>query len=686
MSYIFAQGGRLGNTNGAGIDPAELERQGAVYTGRRPCFVWFRGELYVIGYYTRPLVRQKGDSNRYRLGGIRAPQLPLSATYGSGSGGSTGFCQVAITFLHKSGTRVLCESNFGNVVNMGQLTGTGRLWSDVDNLTAEARVTHVRGYASIDGTTFRMAWEAPYGLTTIEENVRTARLTFAGPENLVNSLPPPTYYGHSWAGRMWYARSSTYPYRIWWSKPGFGQYVAPASFRDTLDRETITGCWKGRNELLVFCANGTYMVRQFGAGVDDFVLEKLDSDVGCCSHFGIAEIHNRVWFPSDDGPWIYDGSFRHVGGEIQPLWRDDYNANKAAYQDGFAVHDRGSKVYMFFTRRSLRPEFENSGLRPGSFVWIGGYGNFEPSLAAEQPHPDWTLDMRHRFDSSAFYDSEGNLLIASCDGKIRKQDDGDADDDGDRLEKEAVIRSGHRLYDQPGDDLEGGKQLPQLWYYVESELSAWSLYVRGGDEQAWKSKLPDNDVDGFWKVDVAATLKTETREIRTERSGRKTLTLQYVPATVHYFVPERVSGRGFTFELRAVGPVGLKYRGFGGQWVPGATARGIEERTTILGTILVAGEELNPYEATTIDDGSQSVAVSLSYSYGSPAWPIAVRIVCAAASYDSSIELADPNLAGALSNITLVNGQDYELSLTVTDANGVSLDETVIGLIHCVAV
>lgn len=679
MAYIFAQGGRMGDTTGRSVDPDEYERQGAVFTGRRPCFVWYRGELYNIGYYSRPLVRHKGMT-RFVLGGIRAPQMPLSVALGGGSGGSTGLALCAITFLHKAGTRVLCESNFSNVVNLGELGGVGRAWSAIDNSSAELRVTHVRGYVSVDGGTFRMAWEAPYGLTSYEENRRTAQLTFAGPSVQQNGVPPETYYGHAWAGRMFYARSSSYPYRIWWSKPGFPQNVAPASFRDTLDREPITGIWKGRNELIVFCARASYMLRQFGTGIDDFIMEKLDSNVGCLTHHGIQEVHNRLWFPSEDGPWIYDGSFRYLGKEIEPLWRDDRKANPAAYLDGFSAHHRSDKVYMFFTKRTLRPEFENSGLSPGTITWIGYYGDFDPSLAGNQAQPEWTLDMKHRFDSCALYDEDGNLLIGSCDGKVRQEDATDGDDDGDRIQKEAVVRGGHLLYNVPGDDLEGGKQLPQLWYYVESELTGWSVYVRGGDEQAWRSKLPDNDIDGFWKIDVAASQHTETRQVATLRSGRKTLAMLHVPATVHYFVPERVTGRGFTLELRATAPVGLKYRGFGGQWAPGSTARGIEERTTISALIAISGETLDKYDPPTVVPGTYAPVGTVAYEYGSAAWPITLRLVCAALVYDSTLQLSTPNLSGSFpDNAVLVDGNTYDFVLTVTDANGVTLDEDVEG-------
>lgn len=630
---IYAQGGRLGNDSGGIVLPDFFSDQGVIYTGRRPCLVWYRGDLYVIGYYTRPVVRFRQDNGGWQLAGIKPPTTLLSVVPGASSGGSEGACLAAITFLHKVGSVVLAESDFGNVVDVGELTGEGRIWSGIDFGSAEARVTHVRGYVSMDGAEFRAAWEAPYGITAYVENVRTAQLTYVGP-NYDHGIPPDTRFGAEWQGRMWYASSPKHPYRLWYSKGGFPQYVAPASFRDTLGKEEITGIAKGRNELVVFCLRNSYMIRQFGQGEDDFVMEKLDSDVGCLTHFGIFEIHNKLWFPSEDGPWIYDGGFRYLGKEIQPLWRSDYESNKAEFLSGFAWHDRVNKVYGWVTRRPGREEFEGTEIFPGTVTYCGYYGEFEPSMGGQAQHPEWTIDLKYRFDSSAFYNEEGELVLGSCDGVIRKQDWTDGDDDGDTLQKPLVIRSGHQLFFEPGDDWEFGKELKQTWMYVESESTAWSVYIRGGDEQVWKSRLPDN-IFQFWKSDVAATASSETRTLRTSDGQTRTVALEYVPATTHFMIPAQVTGRGFTWEVRATAPVGLQYRGFGGLWAPGPgstrPAADITRFTVTLEWSDDAGSTWNAFPLEIEDTAGPSdpilVRATLVYQFGAPTYPITVRFV-----------------------------------------------------------
>jgi hypothetical protein len=636
-------------------------------------------------------VRHAAGGGAWNITGIRPPMNSLAVAVGAGAGGSSGLCLAAITFIHRAGARVLAESNFGNVVNVGELGGLGRAWSTIDDSSAESRVTDVRGYVSMNGNDFRMAWEAPYGLSSITENVRTAQLTFLGPQEYDHVPPPPAKFAHSWSGRMWYANSAKFPYRVWFSLPGEPQYLKNASFRDTLDREPITAIWKGRNELLVLCERACYMIRSASGqpGSDDFVMEKLDSDVGCITHFGIWEIHNKLWLPGEDGVWIYDGGFRYLMKEIQPLWRQDSGfgdmlpgdvSNRQIFRDGFAMHDKQNKVYSFVTNRPARPEFERTDLFPGTVGYAGYYGSFEPSMAGESRHPEWTLDFKDRFDSCAFYNREGELVIGSCDGKIRKQDRTQGDDDGDLLEKALIIRPGHQLFFEPGDELEFGKELAQLWTYVESETTGWTLYVRGGDEQAWRSQLPDNE-RWLWKIDEAASLSEETRTLRGRniREAARTYKLKYVPQTVHTFTPtEKISGRGFTFELRATAPIGMEYRGLGGVWARGATQRGVEDKTEYGVTLFEISDDdgatwatILPGETATVTGCPKTVLfrVTLAYSYGAAAFPISVTVAGAGASpISETIVLAGPGLVATTVGSTLAVGT-LTMSVSAVDVN-----------------
>jgi hypothetical protein len=560
--------------SGSPYNAAFWQSQGIFSTEARPCITNFRGDEYIIGAYSRPVFRLAADKQWYPAG-IVPPFFPVSIVLAGSGTGIAGAGLGYITFLQKLGDRVVQESNPSNVVDFGTMAGEERVWSNIQNTGAEYHVTHVRGYVSMDGGDYRMAWEAPYGLTTITESTPTAALSHLGP-NFDHNIPPSgVLYGHPFAGRMAYANNAQYPYRVWISKPGFPQYVPEANFRDTYAREPITGLWRGRNELIIFCLRNSYLLRQFGSGENDFVLERLDSNVGCISHFGIQEIHNRLWFPGEDGIWIYDGGFHYLMPDLRKLWQDDYAANQDAFQNGFAGHDRINKVYIYFTNRSDRPEWENTQLNPGTIRYVGYYASFEPSMLGEASYPEWSLDFLDRFDSAALYNQNAELLIASCDGIVRKQDDADGDDDGDLLQKELIIRTGHNLFGDPGGDIQSGKKLDQVWVHCESESNAWEFRCLGGDEEAWNQVFPDN-VRHFWKADIAASAETQQR---TYDDGVYEFT--YVAKAVHFLLPEQVVGRGFTFETRAVAPIGMKYRGVGGMWSPGAAHR-VPQTETLL--------------------------------------------------------------------------------------------------------
>lgn len=569
----------LVNSAGKDWDAAFWLGHGIYSSGRRPCFVNFRGDIYVAGSFSRVLVRHTTD-RRMLPAGIAPMKGKLAVVNGALAGGSVATGVLAyVTLLHKEGDRVLAESDRSNVVDVGASTGTGWVWSNLPPTSAvEFRVTHIRGYRSMDGADYRKAWESPIGIPTYTENVLTQNLTVMGAAAGKNGVPPKgCHFMTDFGGRMFYARTAEHPYRMWWSSPGFPQYVdLEQDYVDTWDRSAITGIAKARNELLAFVFREAYKVRQFGQeDLNDFVLVKLDSAVGCVNHFGMIEVHNRLWFPAEDGIWIYDGGFKYLMRDFRRYWVTDYKANPLVFQTGFAYDDKKDKTYVFVTGRDPQVDLgEKTGLTLcGTIAYVGTYESFEPSMGGQNPEPDWTLDVKGRRDSAALYNLAGDVLIGSCDGQIRMHDPTDDDDDGDTLEKELIIRHGHDVYRQPGDDIESGKTLTDFWIYVQAEFNDWTLYLLGGDEDAWNQVRPDN-LWRFWKRAVAASLKVYAATV-----GGITRSLQALPKTVHHFVPIKVSGRGWTVEVHGHRPVGMKYRGFGGSFEPGPAERPSELET-----------------------------------------------------------------------------------------------------------
>ncbi len=619
----------LVSSNGRSWTSAEWIDQGITSSGRRPCFINFRGDLYVIGAFSRVLYRPRTE-RRFIPAGIKGTRIKIAVVEAGGSGGSTGLALAYITLLHKVVDNELAESDRSNVVDIGAVSGGGFSWTNLPTTDEDSRVTTIRGYRSMDGDDYRMAWEQPFGVGSVVENILTPDRTLTAPARNDNDIPPVgLHYGTDWGGRMFYARTAEHPYRLWWSAAGNPQYVNPLSSLDTWDRATITCIAKARNELIVFTRTGGYLVRQFGKEtLEDFILAKLDSGVGCINHFGAVEIHNRLWFPSEDGVWIYDAGFLYLMRDMRPYWVEDYKANKGAFQSGFAYDDKGEKTYVFHTPRTpttlLDGEFDC-----GTIAYVGTYENYEPSIAGpdRRPAPDWTLDIYGRRNASGLYNRARDVLIGSCDGLIRKHDETDADDDGDTLLKAMVVRHGANNFMQPGDDIESGKTINDFWCYVEAEFNAWTLRLLGGDEHAWRQIVPENAWN-FWKNDVAATLKTYSKTI-----GAVTKQLQASPKTVHYFgKPPKVSGRCLVVEVRATSPVGMVYRGHGGSFEPGPAYRPPELETNFALTTEWRVQGDPTWETGDISVTGRGANVTLeirttaTYPFGAPGYPIVLTL------------------------------------------------------------
>lgn len=563
-----------------------LAKDGIQVTGRRPCIVRYRGDVFIAGCFSRPVYYPYRDPSWVPVA-IKPPAGTLSVTAGSGTGGATGVALCYITFQHRINDVVLGESNPSNVVQV-TLTGTGRAWSGL-NPIRERRVTHVAGYASVNGSNYRRAFVLPYGPATFEENLATAQLTLQGPED--HYLPPSgVAFMAEFAGRMIYANTSEHPYRLWYSKGGEPQYVPLANVRDTLDRDPIVGMRKIQNIFVVGTKTCMYGMRE--AGSDFSPLEKLDSSIGLLNHFGMLEIHNKLWFPSHDGVFIFDGAgFYFAMKDLRPYWLADREANESSFDDCYAVDDRIGKNYFLITNRAERPIFE--GMAPGTVLYVGNYLNFERTMGGTDEQPNWSLDLRTRFDYAAFYGLDNVLYFGAEDGKIRAEDATDGDDDGDTLAKPMLIEMGSMQFGEPGDDPQQGKRIDQLWAYVESETTAWSLYVMMGDEWAANRVQPDNVVS-HWKVDVVASALSQAI---VDPEGGSALA-DYTPETVHFLgAVEGTAGRGMVLRIRATSPIGFAFRGYGGIWSAGQAPRFEEHITRMLLSTVGLGS-LTPNNAT----------------------------------------------------------------------------------------
>lgn len=551
------------------VTTADLAAQGITLTGRRPCLIRFKGEMILTGCISRPIYYPVRDPLWVPVG-IRPPDQTVTVGV-SGVGALRGAATCYITYQHRSGDVLLAESNPSNYVQLDVTGAANRVWGNLTTATKEKRVTHVAGYVSLNGSNFRRAFVMPYGATTYSEGTPETSLTIEGPYK--NYLPPMgAAFSCVFANRVWYANTSEFPWRIWFSEAGEGQYVDLASFRDTLDRDAISGIAPCQGVLIVFTLEKAYAVRFNGT---TFTIDRIDSSFGCISHFGAVEIHNKLWFPSQDGIAIYaGGGFSFVMKDIRPYWQADYLEHQQEFQNGFAVNNKTAKNYMFIIPREKRDAFED--WEPGHVAYVGNYLNFEPSMGGTNEQPDWSIDLANRIQYAAFYGLDNRLYFGGEDGAVRVEDDADGSDSGDTLQKPLRIDHGLLLFQEPGDDVEQGKKLEQLWAYCESETTDWTFAAMMGDEWSELQFEPDNVKNAAIFHRTASALT----QVIPDPDGTGDMLARYIPETNHHLGIEGVAGRGLTARVRAVAPVGLKYRGFGGLWAPGAAQRKARSITT----------------------------------------------------------------------------------------------------------
>lgn len=511
---------------------------GVAVSNIRPSVVTFRNRTYIVGTYTPGIVITE-DLTAHKMG-INPPEKIPSISVGAGAIVNIGY----LTAVHKENGAVVHESNPGGATT--SVTGdVTRSWTGIPSTFQDARVTHVRGYVKIDSGSKRFAWERTVGVTTVSESVATLSLGAVLVET--RGVPPKAKFIAMYHERLWYAGDPDNPDRVYYSEVGEPEAVQSTSFIRTKNREAVTGLAVRGDELIAFTYNTTQSIQGYTA--TDFQSRILSPSIGCISHYGIVNINDRLWFPSQMGIYVYDGGFTYVTQSNREFWRSEYESNKQAYEDGFGVDDRIYSCYVYSVEK---------GSAPKTFKWVGYYVPFEPAVGGTGAQPWWFFDKRDRKDTAA-----GLLAVdgtaryrrysGSDDGYVREENiETNVNDDSDTFNKALTITTKHMLMDDPGGDQQEGKTFTRCWSYVEAENNAWILGFFGGDETAI------NQAAANFTDNVAASVV----------SGK-------VAKTVHHHPPmEAVRGRGLTLKYTASSPNQMIWRGFGLVWAPGPAYRG----------------------------------------------------------------------------------------------------------------
>jgi len=524
----------------------------------RPVILKYRKRTYTIGQFSRGLVFTE-NAQLVTLG-ILAPNTTPTLTPGAFAGGDEGIQIGYLTFIQKISGKVLHESNPSAQSASIELNGNGRTWGNIPATSPDERVTHVRGYVSLDGDIPSLAWERPLGVTTVTENSLNAERfitlpTYQGLDGEVSldinarGVHPYCQFAEVYHDSMYYAGDPVHPERVYKSRIFEPESVnavessddSPSGYFVTPDGEAVTGLKRWNDLLIVTCLRCVYSIQGFASTDIQFI--KLTNFYGCVSNASLVRVGPRgdLWGAGQEGVWSFDGTFHDLMDEdLRDYWTDNYATNATTFQQScFAAEDRRTRVYILQTPK---PSDQPAGIT--SFKWIG---HWMPTLNGQDPW--WTFDGRARTDSAM-----GVLLAAddstfldfytgSCDGIIRKDNvAADSNDNNDTYAKALTILSKHFFFgDQCGDDSHGRKYT-NLDVFLKNESTIVNVGMYGGDDTASNATSPQ------WNQDIPAGAVVTPRP----RVARTSLRVD----------PASVNGKGVSVKFTATAPVDVRLRGF----------------------------------------------------------------------------------------------------------------------------
>lgn len=578
ISTTNLTGATFGNTGtmnrwrplaGTGVTPRFVTMTlptGVNITATRPSAVTYRNRKYFAGLATDNLLVD--EFFRVSRVGIKAPtEVPtLAAAAGPGATGSAIVCFDFWDEKTNEASPLSAPSAAVTLANQKRTTG------NLPTSSQDARVSHVRVWVSMDGAAFRLSTKRRIGVTSITEGVATLALGVAA-DTTFTRLPRGTINA-IYHERQFVAGVFSNPDTLYCSALLKPERWESLTFR-TRNGEPIIALIPARDTLLVGTPTTWYGLR--GYTEEDMVLTLIAADIGAIGHAQNALVGEDAIIPSHKGIYLYNGAFHNIIKDQHDQWEFLFEEYQTLFEKAFGIYDSNESVYqLVITGLDQGPaplqDFQipdPASVRPSTVMWVADLSSVIPEEGGGYGQPDWSFDVMDRTVESAGYlalpgGKRGNVYFGFCDGIVRVKDPADDDDDGDEYNKRIWIRTKHYDMGDPGGDESEGKEFNRWWSYVRSEGTDWVLYLKAGDEEAWRNLAPDNAL--FWWMDSVA-LSAATQII----SG-DTYTL--TPVSRHPHMPRRVTGHGVTAEYTANAPLNFFWNGFGGAWGPGRASRG----------------------------------------------------------------------------------------------------------------
>ena len=505
---------------------------GVSATLARPVFTMHPGgnnkRTSITGMFSPQLVIAEDISAN--IAGLPAPTTAPVIAAGAGTG-LTGTYIGYVTFRHKIGAAIVAESNPSPGSNTLVLANQNRVWTSLPTTCPNPRATHIALYVSVAGADAKFAAEYTIGTSTVTENVADNSLTdFI---SLRRGVPPYTYLAETFHDRVYYGGDPSHPERLWYSELNEPESVFNLNFISTQGGEAITGIKGSKDQLLVTCANSSYVVH--GWDSTDITLERVSPSIGCIAPMSMVNLDEVIIFAANRGLMGFDGGFRSLTEEdMESAWQADYDANRTLYQDAFGCVDRETQCYLLLIPKA-------TGYRYAAY--------YKPMRSEGAKSPWFSIDQRTRKDYTMGI-INGSLVTGSTDGYIRQENvSTNDDDDGDASNKTLTILTRHEFGEDQGGEEHLGKKWVGVDLYGRCENGTGTIKLYAGEESA-----------------LAAAAQYSTTIPTGVSSG-------YPSQNRWHFRPPDVAGQGLLLSLVWAQADAVTFRGYGMEWEAGPQAR-----------------------------------------------------------------------------------------------------------------
>lgn len=549
-------------------------------TNTRPSVAGYNGRAYYAGVGSDDMLVD--EHYRVLYEGLLAPNFVPVLAAGAGTG-ITGSAIVAVAEYDMFTDEWSPLSASSNTV---VLANQNRATSSIPSTAMNPRATHIGIFVSMDGAAFRLATKRQIGVTSVTEAVATLSLASISGITSGNSFSrfPRCSFNTFYHDRQIKAGDSRHPDTVYVSEVAFPERYTGLSFK-TRAGEPVVALVSNRDVCLVFTPFSYYALR--GYTDQDMTMTLVDGDIGCMSHHTCKVINDRIYWANDKGVWMYNGAPHFILKDHMTLWQDAFQTYQDDFENAFAAvnpNDFTYSVYISGLPTDAMTTFDipdPGNDDPQTVAFVCDYSGITPEVGGSMSQPDWTFDVMDRaVECSAVLALPGgrrrDAYFGHCDGIIRKYEydptvSDYATDDDDAYDKVLWLRTKAYDFDDPGGDIQEGKAFHRLWSYLESPLTAWTIYCKGGDQNAHQGFAPDN-VTQWWKNDVSHSQHLGTFTFP-GISGQFEVVMENMSVFPH--LPEKVSGRCLVLEYYIVEPKTFRWKGFGGMYRPGVAFRQI---------------------------------------------------------------------------------------------------------------